>query len=293
MAGEHAVDLVCLGEAMVEFDQRQPGIWHQGIGGDTLNVAAAAKAAGARVAFAGGLGNDAWGDSILAFCQQSGINTDAVTRDATRDTGLYFVEHDAAGHHFSYRRKGSAATRYQPPFELAEILGRARVLHYSGITLAVSRGNRGRIADVVAQARSLGVQVSFDVNFRPLLWEPRAARAAVLEAMAQCEILLPGMEDLSKLFGISDLDSAVEFCLAQGPDILVIKNGKDEVLLVDDNGRHSVTPPKVEARDANGAGDCFDGVFLANYLGGASPLDAVTTASISAANSTLQAGATR
>ena len=100
------------------------------------------------------------------------------------------------------------------------------------------------------------------------------------------------MDDLSKLFAINDVDSAVDFCLSQGPELIVIKNGKDNVLVVDADGRHTVTPPTVNAHDANGAGDCFDGTFLAAILSGSTPYDAAVAASQAAAQSTLRSGAT-
>lgn len=46
------IDVTSIGEAMVEFSETKQGIWIQGVGGDTLNVAVAAQRAGATTAFA-------------------------------------------------------------------------------------------------------------------------------------------------------------------------------------------------------------------------------------------------
>lgn len=285
------LDLVCLGEAMVEFDERSAGEWHQGIGGDTFNVAVAAKAAGASVAYATALGTDSWGDAILGFCDASGINVDAVTRNPALDTGLYFVRHDREGHNFAYRRKNSAATRYEPSANLDEMIGKSRILHYSGISLAIADKGANLFPHAVEVARSRRTAISFDINYRPALWEPSVAQDAILNAMRESDILLPGMEDLSKLFGIRDIETAAEFCLRHGPRVLAIKNGSEDILVVEGERLHRVTPPRVDARDANGAGDCFDGTFLAALAAGARPHQAAISAAEAAAASTLRNGA--
>jgi 2-dehydro-3-deoxygluconokinase len=67
------LDIVALGEAMVEFNQRPQTNAHdaplylQGFGGDTSNAAIAAARAGARVAYLSRLGTDRWGDSLMTL----------------------------------------------------------------------------------------------------------------------------------------------------------------------------------------------------------------------------------
>ena len=96
-------DIVALGEAMVEFNQTQaePPLYLQGFGGDTSNAAIAAARAGAQVAYLTRLGTDRWGDRLMDLWQRENVDTQAVLRDASAATGMYFVSHDAQGHHFS------------------------------------------------------------------------------------------------------------------------------------------------------------------------------------------------
>ncbi len=113
-------DVVALGEAMVEFNQtkdQQPdeaALYLQGFGGDTSNAAIAAARAGARVAYLSRLGTDRWGERLMDLWQREHVHTATVLRDAQAPTGMYFVSHDPQGHHFSYARAGSAASRMQP-----------------------------------------------------------------------------------------------------------------------------------------------------------------------------------
>ena len=285
------LDLVTFGEAMVEFDGRAPGIWHQGVGGDTLNVAVAARRAGARVGFASALGVDIWGDAILDVCAAETIGTSAVLRDARRHTGLYFVSHDRKGHHFTYQRSGSAASAHIPGPELGTVLSGCKCLHISGISLAVSPPENGLLDRILAATSSSGAKLSFDPNYRNRLWPAEKARGPILAAMKVATILLPGMEDMRNLFGLGSVEDALAFCSSLGPEILVLKDGRNDIHVLDTASHVVVTPPRVDAKDANGAGDCFDGVFLAAVLAGKSSAHAAWEATREAAKSTLRSGA--
>ncbi|WP_365746394.1 PfkB family carbohydrate kinase [Rhodoferax sp.] len=110
-------DVVALGEAMVEFNQIPQGdgrMYLQGFGGDTSNTIIAAARQGANCAFISLVGHDALGDMCLELWRSEGIDVRAVQVREDAPTGVYFVRHDCHGHHFSYLRQGSAASRIQP-----------------------------------------------------------------------------------------------------------------------------------------------------------------------------------
>src|SRR4051812_39340656 len=140
-------DIVALGEAMVEFNQTRPGEpqYLQGFGGDTSNAAIAAARAGARVAYLTRLGQDSFGDELRALWQREGVDTSGIERDACAPTGIYFVTHGPKGHEFSYRRAGSAASLMTPKWLPKEIVRGARILHVSGISLAISHSARDTV----------------------------------------------------------------------------------------------------------------------------------------------------
>jgi 2-dehydro-3-deoxygluconokinase len=111
------VDIVALGEALIEFNQARsadPHTYLQGFGGDTSNMAIAAARLGARVAYVTRLGTDSFGRMFIDLWSREGIDTSGVTLDAEAPTGVYFVAHGAHGHEFSYLRVGSAASRMRP-----------------------------------------------------------------------------------------------------------------------------------------------------------------------------------
>lgn len=272
-------DVVALGEALVEFNQTRPGEpqYLQGFGGDTSNAVIAAARAGARTAYLTRLGSDAFGQALLELWAREGVDTKAVERDGQHPTGIYFVTHGAAGHEFSYLRAGSAASRMAPAWLAqtstdasengpAAVLQQCRILHVSGISLAVSASACDTAYEAMRVARAASARVAFDPNLRLKLWPLARARACIAHAVSLCDIFLPGLDDMAALLGLHDADAIADWGHAQGAATVVVKLGADGVLLSSADPavpRQRVPGRSVSLVDATGAGDCFDGNLLA------------------------------
>ena len=76
-----------------------------------------------------------------------------------------------------------------------------------------------------------------------------------------------------------------------GIPLVVLKCGADGVIVASREGRWRLPGHRVPTVDATGAGDCFDGAFLAELVRGAAPLDAVAYANAAAALTTIGYGA--
>lgn len=264
------LDVLSFGEPMVEFNQAEPGArqWLQGFGGDTSNFAIAAARQGARVGCLGALGDDRFGSMIRALWQQEGIDHRAVASDAAAFTAAYFVSHDANGHHFDFIRRGSAASRVSPASLPLPAIRSARLLHSSGITLAISASSRESAFAAMAAARQAGRLVSFDTNLRLKLWRLAEARAAIGQALRCCDIALPSLDDIQALTGLDDPDALVDHCLQQGAGTVALKLGAAGALVADHHTRHRIAPFPCSPVDATGAGDTFGGAFVARLLAG-------------------------
>lgn len=270
---QKSLDVVALGEAMVEFNQTSPGQtqYLQGFGGDTSNAAIAAARAGARAAYLTRIGGDTFGRALLQLWAQEGVNTTGVTTASASHTGIYFVTHGTLGHEFSYRRADSAASRMTPQWLAgppADVLRASRFLHLSGITLAISAGACDTAFEAMAMAREAGTRVSFDSNLRLKLWPLARAKACTVQAVAMCDIFLPSLEDMTTLTGLTDADSIVDWSHAHGARLVALKLGGDGALVSDGTQRMRVAGQKVPVRDATGAGDCFCGNLLARLSKG-------------------------
>lgn len=288
------IDIVGLGEALIEFNQTRPGQpeYRQGYGGDTSNAVIAAARQGARCAYLTRVGDDAFGQQLLDLWRAEGVDTAGVGRDADAHTGVYFVQHGPDGHAFSYLRRDSAAARMRPGHLGAGLVERARFLHVSGISLALSDSACDTVFAAIARARAAGVQVSLDSNLRLGLWPLDRARAILREALRHADLFLPSMDDLRHFTGHEDPARTLDWIREAGaPGTVVLKLGKEGAMLDDAGRRTAVASHRVRAVDATGAGDCFAGNLMARRCQGYAWPDAVRYANAAAALSTLGYGA--
>ncbi len=288
------VDVLAFGEAMVEFNQTDKGdgkLYLQGFGGDTSNFAISAARQGARVGYVSALGDDAHGQMLRSLWDREGVDHSAVLTNPSAFTAIYFVTHGDTGHEFSFLRAGSAASLMRPADIPAALIASARVLHLSGISLAISSSACDTAYAAIAAARSAGVQVSFDTNLRSKLWPIERARAVMTDVMRLCDICLPSFDDVSAISGHADAEAMVDWCLSLGAKVVALKLGSDGAIVADGTRRHRIEAHACNAVDATGAGDTFGGAFVTRLLAGDDLQSAGRYACVAAALSTQGYGA--
>ncbi len=267
--GERGLDVIAVGEAMIEFNQTEPDrpLYLQGFGGDTSNAMIAAARSGGRAGYITRLGADMFGEALMALWRREGVDTRGVQVDEDAGTGIYFVTHGDAGHRFTYRRSGSAASLMRPDHVPEALIADSRVLHVSGISQAISESAEATVSHAIARARALGTMVSYDPNLRPSLWPLARAKAIVEATLAKVDIVLPSLDDARLLTGTDDPDIVLDRFLDPGPSLVALTLGERGVAVATRGRREHFSLGKVEAVDATGAGDAFDGAFLVEYLG--------------------------
>jgi 2-dehydro-3-deoxygluconokinase len=291
-----SIDLICMGEPMLEFNQQTPGadgrmLYLEGFGGDTSNAAVAAARAGASVAYVTAVGRDEAGARFIDFWRGEGIDTSAVLERSGQPTASYVVTHGKDGHAFLYYRAGSAASFYAPADVPTELIANAKILFASGISQGISNSAADAVFHAIDIARAAGVRVAYDTNYRPRLW-PKARAAAVMHAaVAHADIALPSLEDAVTLTGLTRPSDIVDFYLRMGPSIVVLKLGAQGALLGTADGQVAIPPHPCTPIDGTGAGDTFCGSFLARLLAGDTPLLACQYAGAAAAIKTEGYGA--
>jgi 2-dehydro-3-deoxygluconokinase len=268
--------LVTFGESMGLISTPDIGLiefareFRYGIGGAESNVAIGAARLGASVTWIGRLGCDATGDMIERRLSAEGVRVHAV-RDGGF-TGLMLRYQRAAGHAcVDYHRAGSAASRLCAADIPDDLLAGAAIVHVTGITAALSESARQAVFSAVERARTLGVTVSLDVNYRPKLWEPAAA-APVLRALAErADILMAGPDEARLLLGDRDLAAEqpmLERMAALGPREVLVKDGPRGCAALIDGALFRLPALRTPVVDPVGAGDAFAAAYLAERLGG-------------------------
>ena len=215
------------------------------------------------------------------------------------------VETDAVGERrFTYDRADSAARRWFE--ELAprgEAMAGADLIFLTGVSLAILPPDK-RFAALSFVAGLQPEMLAFDPNVRPSLWESPLAMRDVLEAaMEKADILLPSRDDLVQLWGDGSSEALLERCCVLGPPEVALTLGAEgcrlchsgrpplSQLYADGEPAGRLPAPAAKVVDTAGAGDAFDGAYLAARLQGKSPEAAANAGLERAALTVARSGA--
>lgn len=269
-----------IGECMIELAGGASG-WKMGYAGDALNtlwVLRALLPQAVTTDFVSAFGTDPFSVGQIAFMTQNGIGVSHSPRLEAYHPGLYAITLDGAERSFTYWRSQAAARHLaDDPVALGQSLRARRLVYFSGVTLAIlGKEGRATLLQALDEARGAGALIAFDPNYRPRLWASAAeAWAAVDEALAHVDIALPTFPDEQALYG----DGAPEETAARhsraGVKEIVVKNGPQAALVRTGERSKSVAAIRVDIPlDTTGAGDAFNGGYLAARLQGLQPVAA-------------------
>ncbi len=289
-------EIISMGEPMLEFNAAEEGSLAEvgqftvGWGGDTSNFAIGVARLGGKAGYITRLGEDDFGESFIRLWIREGVDTSHVVRDPDAFTGIYFISRKGSQHHFTYYRKGSAASRMRPQELPGEYIAGAKLLHVSGISQGISDSACDAVFAAILAARERNVLVSYDPNLRLKLWPLDRARATIHGTMAMADIVLPSLEDARALTGKDEPEEIARMYLHRGPRIVVIKLGPDGALLATRDNMERFPAFRVESVDTSGAGDTFDAAFAVGYLDGWALEDCVRFANAAGALTTTGLG---
>ena len=306
------MDLVTFGEAMVRFTppdfQRleQAHRFDVFVGGGELNVAVAAARLGIASRWVSRLPENALGRMIVNAAREHGVDAHIEWTPDDR-AGLYFAELGAAPRASSvvYDRAASAISRVTPgSIDWPSVFDGARWFHVSGITPALSDSAAKVTAESLIAAKSAGLTVSYDLNYRSKLWSGEKARAVQEPLMENVDVLITTEEDTRVVFGIgaevqnyehADTESyadialalakrfecrAVAITLRENPRVLL--NSWSAIIAVDGKIHHAPRY-EVEVVDRIGAGDAFSAGLIVSRLENQNWEDAVRFATATSA----------
>ena len=173
-------------------------------GGGEANVAVSLANYGMDVAFVTKLPNHAIGQAAINSLRRYGVDTTKIVRGGDR-VGIYFNEKGASqrGSVCIYDRANSAIALSSPEdFNWDEIFEGASWFHFTGITPALG-GNMVEICRQACKAaKSRGIKISCDLNYRGKLWTRAEAREAMTELCQYVDVCISNEEDAKDVFGI-------------------------------------------------------------------------------------------
>ncbi|OBQ75463.1 sugar kinase [Mesorhizobium erdmanii] len=272
-----------IGECMLELSGQTGPNWRMGFAGDTFNTLWALHAlSGDRPAtYVSAFGDDPFSHNQIGFFAENGIGIGSSPLIAGARPGLYAITLTGAERSFTYWRGDAAARQLaSDPSALSKNLENQALVYFSGITLAILEDSaRNTLLAAVAGARAAGSLIAFDPNYRPRLWRNREdAQAAIVEALAVTDIALPTFPDEQMLFG-DETARATAKRLGQWVGEIIVKNGEQPALICENGMQHDMPAIHVAAPvDTTGAGDSFNGGYLAARLAGHGPREAARRA---------------
>ena len=259
------MDIVSLGELLIDMFPAELGrrmaevtAFHPKPGGAPANVAVAAARLGADAAFIGKVGDDAFGHHLTDVLKAQGVETRGIRVDPNARTTMAFIaKPDENTAEYVFYRNPGADIMLRPDELDRTLLEKTRAFHFASLSLT-EEPSRSATFEAAAMAGSAGALISFDVNYRPSLWNSRDQAVEQITAMIPRVNLLKVNEDeLALLTATEDLDAGSAKLLAQGPDLVVVTLGPDGSYFRVAEAGEGIPPFEVEAVDAVGCGDAF------------------------------------
>ncbi|MBM7551714.1 sugar kinase [Thalassobacillus pellis] len=278
------LDVVTLGETMVLFSTHENlplDYVHQfqkQVGGAESNVAIGLTRLGHRVGWISKLGEDPFGSYVNKFIRGEGVDTSRVTFTDAAPTAVYFKEKLSEENlNVYYYRKGSAASLLTAEDLDEDYIKKARFLHLTGITPALSEECRQAVDRAIDIARSNDVKVIFDPNIRyKLFGDLDAARETLLSIADKADVLLPGMDEGEFLTGETTPERICSALRKRSGQRIVIKLGAEGAYYQTSEGDGYVAGFPVEkVVDPVGAGDAFASGVISGLLDGKAIEEAV------------------
>lgn len=258
------MNLICVGEMVIDFlPGSEEGVYIRKAGGAPANVAVAAARNGLDVGFCGRVGNDDFGKFLVKTLNENNVNVLCPKLVDEAVTTMAFVTLSPDGDRsFTFARKpGADMFLTRADVDAADVRN-ADMVHAGSCSLS-----RDPAADAtaysLAQAKEAGKLVSFDVNYRNLMWnDDRDACIAAVQNVLPHVDLLKISEEEEDMLGAAPAQAARTYDIAVLVETLGSKGARCHW-----NGKILEVPGrKAKCVDATGAGDAFWGGFLSCLL---------------------------
>jgi 2-dehydro-3-deoxygluconokinase len=231
------------------------------VAGAEANVAVALSSLGRSVTWVSRLPANDLGRMVARDLAAGGVDISHISWDESGRLGTFFVELGPGpkGVSVTYDRQGSTAAAMSTDDLAPQEMARARLIHLTGITPALSRSCREAIEAAATAARDSESLLSVDVNYRAQLWSTRDARKCLDRIGAGADLVVCTAEDARDVFGLEGDPAEVAASLADrlGSTYTVVTNGADGAVCWHNADAIRVAATPTHIVDRLGAGDAF------------------------------------
>lgn len=295
MSEQKQYDLLSVGRACLDLYADQVGVpfpevehFSAYVGGCPANIAVSARRLGLRVAMLSAVGQDLVGDFVLRFLDGEGIDTRTIVRKPGTRTGAAALSIQPPDRFpLVYYRDNAADVQLNIDDVLAAPIADSRALLVSGTGLSREPSRSATIL-ALELGRAAGTRTLIDLDLRADQWaDPRTFGITVRTVLPLIDVVI-GTEDEIRAVVLQDaaqmtvshgqvssahiagnLDQAIARVLSAGPEVLVVKRGRQGATVCElDCPPVDVPGFAVEILNTLGAGDAFAGGLIYGYIQG-------------------------
>lgn len=267
-------DVIALGELLVDFNALHSNdfdsvVYESNPGGAPCNVLAMLSNLQKRTAFIGKVGDDFLGHALQQRIVRMGISTEGLSKDKKRNTTLAFLNDSKTyPHQYLFYRNRTADMDLDEGDVDADMLSRTRIFHFGSLSFTHKRCRKATRKAIKA-AKSKHRLISFDPNYRPVLWPgEEEARKWMLYGCSVCDILKVEASELAFITQQTTIQNGVDFLQKHYSISLILVTSGEAGSQAFMGNRKVYQEAFLTNRtiDTTGAGDTFLGCCLAYIL---------------------------
>lgn len=278
--------LVALGELLIDFTPvsvsgQKNLCFERNPGGAPGNVLAAFTKLGGKSAFLGMVGNDQFGHYLKSVIDDAGISSEGLKFTDKANTTLAFVHLDENGDRsFSFYRHPGADIIFEEKDINFEIIKNCNIFHFGSLSMT-DEPSRSATFAALKYAKENGKLISYDPNWRPLLWPSEAEGIQTMKkGLEFADILKISEVEAELLTGTSDIKQAAKELFSSGISLVVVTLGKQGCYYHHGSGKGLLNTYNTSVVDTTGAGDAFLGGLLYQIQNGGCRITDLDNASL-------------
>jgi sugar/nucleoside kinase (ribokinase family) len=227
------------------------------LGGGGAVTAVALARLGERTAFAGLVGDDAWGRFVRDALEAEGVDVSGLHVRPGAETGVSVVLKRGSGR--AILVAAGAVEEFDGSVIPTSLLERSRHVHVASYFALT--GLQPDVPELFASAKGSGATTSIDPGNDPTgRWN-----SGLLSVLDRTDVLFPNSAELRQVTGIDDVDVAAE-SLAERGTTLAVKFGLGGGMVLRGGDSLHVEAVPVDVVDRAGAGAAFDAGFLVAWI---------------------------
>ena len=267
-------DVIALGELLVDFNALHSNdfdsvVYESNPGGAPCNVLAMLSNLQKRTAFIGKVGDDFLGNALQQRIVRMGISTEGLSKDKKRNTTLAFLNDSKTyPHQYLFYRNRTADMNLDEGDVDADMLSRTRIFHFGSLSFTHKRCRKAT-RKAIRTAKSKHRLISFDPNYRPVLWfSEEEARKWMLYGCSVCDILKVEASELAFITQQTTIQNGVDFLQKHySISLILVTSGEAGSQAFMGNRKvHQEAFLTSQTIDTTGAGDTFLGCCLSYIL---------------------------